>query len=142
MAISYKDSIRNARMDLVSTDLDTGAGAPILRIYDGTRPANGGTATNVLAELTMSDPSVAAGASGGVLTFDNITSETNAPYAGTNTATWFRLFRTDGTTIVADGSVGATGSGADLELDSTSITQTQTVSVSTFTITEGNDYNP
>lgn len=139
MAIAYEAAaLRDARMDAISTRIDGGTGAGLLRIYDGTRPATGGTATNLLAELTFSDPSVAAAAVNGVLTFDSITAESSAPFAGTNQATWFRIVQSDGTTFVADGDVGVTGSGADLILDSTSITQGQTVSVSSFTITEGN----
>lgn len=104
----------------------------LLRIYDGTRPATGGTATTLLAELTC-NATFAPAASGGVLTLNAITQDSSANATGT--ATWFRI-TTSGGTFVLDGSVGTTGS--DLNLTTTSIVATQPVSVTSFTITEGN----
>ena len=130
MAIAYAASIRNARLDAITT----GAGASaLLRIYDGTRPATGGTATTLLAELTC-NATFAPAASGGVLTLNSITQDASANATGT--ATWFRIVKADGTTHVLDGNVGTSGS--DLNLTSTSIVSTQPVSVTSFTITEGN----
>jgi hypothetical protein len=130
MAIAYSTAIRNARMDAITT----GAGASaLLRIYDGTRPATGGTATTLLAELTC-NATFAPAASGGVLTLNSITQDSSANATGT--ATWFRIVKSDGTTHVLDGSVGTSGS--DLNLTTTSIVATQPVSVSSFVLTEGN----
>ena len=123
-------SIRNVMLDAITTRAGNGA---LLRLYDGTRPATGGTATNLLAELVCGTPFAAAAASG-VLTLNSITTDASANNTGT--ATWFRIVKADGTTFVMDGSVGT--SGADLNLTSTSIVATQPVAVSTFTITEGN----
>jgi len=103
-----------------------------IRIYDGTRPATGGTATTLLAELPCS-ATFAPAASGGVLTLNAITSDTSAD--ATATATWFRIL-TSGNTAVIDGSVGT--SGADLNLNTTSIVAGATVAISSFTITAGN----
>ena len=113
---------------------DQGA-RPLLRIYDGTKPATGGAATTLLAELTCGSP-FAAGAAAGVLTLGSITQDSSANATGT--ATWFRIVKSDGTTHVLDGTVTATGGGGDLELVSTSITATQPVQVTSFTITEAN----
>ena len=123
-------SIRNVMLDAITT---RAGNAALLRIYDGTRPATGGTATNLLAELVCGTPFAAAAASA-VLTLNSITTDASANNTGT--ATWFRIVKADGTTFVMDGSVGT--SGADLNLTSTSIVATQPVAVSAFTITEGN----
>lgn len=130
MALAYSSTIRNAMLDVITTA--AGASA-LLRIYDGSRPATGGTATTLLAELTC-NATFAPGASGGVLTLNAITQDSSANATGT--ATWFRIVKSDGTTFVLDGSVGTSGS--DLNLTTTSIVSTQPVSVSSFVITEGN----
>lgn len=133
MALGYAAALRNAQLDQITTRMDGGTGAGLLRIYDGTRPATGGTATTLLAELTLSDPSAAA-ASGGVLTFNAITADASANATGT--ATWFRIVQSDGTTHVMDGNVGTSGS--DLNFNTTSIVAGAQVSVTSFTITAGN----
>lgn len=130
MALAYSTTLRNAMLDAITT---AAGNAALLRIYDGSRPATGGTATTLLAELTCGTP-FAASASGGVLTLGSITQDSSANATGT--ATWFRIVKSDGTTHVLDGSVGTSGS--DLNLTTTSITSTQPVSVTSFTITEGN----
>lgn len=60
MALAFATTLRNAMLDEIKTALDAGAGAALIRIYDGTRPATGGTATTLLAELTCTDPSAGA----------------------------------------------------------------------------------
>jgi hypothetical protein len=104
----------------------------LLRIYDGTRPATGGAATTLLAELTC-NATFAPAASGGTLTLNAITQDSSANATGT--ATWFRI-TTSGGTAVIDGNVGTSGS--DLNLTTTAIVSGQPVSVSSFVITEGN----
>lgn len=104
-----------------------------LRIYDGTQPAHGGDAlsgNNLLAELTMGADAFPAAANG-QLAANAITQDSSADASGT--ATWFRLFKSDGTTVLCDGSVGT--SGCDLNLNSVSIVAGGTVSVTSFTIT-------
>ena len=130
MALAYDSSIRNAMLDAITTR--AGASA-LLRIYDGTRPATGGTATTLLAELTC-NATFAPAAAGGVLTLNAITQDSSANATGT--ATWFRIVQSNGTTFVLDGNVGTSGS--DLNLTTTSIVSGQPVSVTSFVITEGN----
>lgn len=132
MALAYTTTLRNSRLDAITTAVDGGAGAGLLRIYDGSRPASGGAATTLLATLTFSDPSFGA-ASSGALTASAITQDSSADATGT--ATWFRVVTSAGTFII-DGSVGASGS--DLNLTTTSIITGQPVSISSFVITEGN----
>lgn len=132
MALGFATALRNARLDQITAKIDAGVGAGLLRIYDGTRPATGGAATTLLAELTFSDPSAAAAAAG-VLTFSAITKDSSANAPGT--ATWARIVDSAGT-FVMDCSVGT--SGADINLNSTSISVGQEVSITSATITEGN----
>lgn len=130
MALAYSTAVRNAKQDAITT---AAGNAALLRIYDGTRPATGGTATTLLAELTCGTP-FAAGAASGVLTLGAITQDASANNSGT--ATWFRIVKSDGTTHVMDGNVGTSGS--DLNLTTTTIASGQPVSVTSFVITEGN----
>lgn len=131
MAIAYEaGTLRDAMMDAITTHAGNAA---LLRIYDGSRPATGGAATTLLAELTCGTP-FAAPAVNGVLTLGAITQDASANATGT--ATWFRIVKADGTTHVLDGNVGTSGS--DLNLTTTSIVIAQPVSVTSFVLTEGN----
>ena len=132
MALAFPAAIRNGWLDAINTALNAGAGAALIRIYDGTRPATGGAATTLLAELTCSDPAAPAAAAG-VLTFSAITQDASANATGT--ATWFRMVDS-AAGFVMDGNVGTTGS--DLNLTTTSIVATQPVSISSATITAPN----
>lgn len=119
----------NAEANALADLLDGG----YLRIYDGTQPADANTAITtqvLLAELQFSSPSE-SDITAGVITFDTITDETSAPASGT--ATWYRCLKSDGTTVVMDGSVGT--SGANLNLSSVAITVGSAVSVTSFTHT-------
>jgi len=138
MAISYDNTLRNARLDEITSRAGTSA---LLRIYNGTRPPNGGTEGTLLAQLTCDATAFAPAASAGVLTANSITSANAEAGIGTQTATWFRVYASDATTIVMDGSVSTVAAGTgDLQIDSTSITAGQSVAVDTFIITEGNDF--
>lgn len=130
MTLALDSSIRNGMLDQITTR--AGASA-LLRIYSGSRPATGGTATTLLAELTC-NATFAPSATGGVLTLNSITADGSANATGT--ATWFRIVQSGGSTFVLDGSVGTSGS--DLNLNSTSIVSGGTVSVTSFTITAPN----
>lgn len=125
-------AVRNSMLDQIKTAVDAGAGAGLLRIYDGTRPATGGAATTLLAELTFTDPSAGAAAAG-VLTFSAITADASANATGT--ASWCRVVDSTGT-FVFDGNVGTATS--DFILNTVSITIAQQVSCSSATITDGN----
>ena len=108
-----------------------------LRIYDGSQPSSANTAIStqiMLAELTFNTPAFGS-SSGGILTANAINSAI-AIYTGT--ATWFRAFKSDGTTAIVDGSVDT--SAANLILGTTSITVGLTVSVTSFTHTIAKSY--
>ena len=128
MASGMSTTLRNARLDAITTAVGASG---LIKVYDGTRPATGGTATTLLATLTCSSTFAAAAASG-VLTLNAVTS--NAAVA-TSTATWARI-TTSGGTFVCDVSVGT--SAADLILNTTSIVSGANVAVTSGTFTEGN----
>lgn len=130
MALAFSTALRNARLDAISTAVGS---AGLWNIYDGTRPATGGTATTLLAQLTCGSP-FAPSAGSGILTLNNVTADSSANASGT--ATWARI-TTSGGTAVVDMNVGTSGS--DLNLTTTTIVATQPVSINNgATITEGN----
>lgn len=132
MTLGLVTASRNAQLDDVRTRIDAGAGAGLLRVYDGSRPATGGAATTLLAELTFTDPS-AGSAAAGALTFSAITADPSANASGT--ATWARMVDSTGA-FVADGSVGTAA--ADYILNTTTITAGVQVSCTSFVLTAGN----
>lgn len=127
----------SAEADAFSDLLDNG----YLRIYDSTggtgQPATVDTAIGsqvLLAELRFS-ATASPSAVNGVITFSAITSDSSANATGT--ATWFRTFKSDGTTAVWDGTVSTAG--ATLNLNSTAISSGAQVDVTslTFTVNKG-----
>lgn len=128
MTTGYVTSLRNAQLDAITTAVGS---AGKLQIYDGTRPATGGTATTKLAEFTLGSPFAAAASSASL----SPTLPSNVTGLAAGTATWFRI-TTSGGTAVIDGSVGT--SGADLNLNTTTISVGVTVSVTSFSIARGN----
>jgi hypothetical protein len=119
----------NAQANTVITNLANGW----CRIYSGTQPATADTAISsqvLLAELRYA-ATAAPAPSNGLITFNAMTADSSANNTGT--ATWFRSFASDGTTVVMDGNVGATGSTSNLELNSTGITAGANVAISSAT---------
>lgn len=130
MALGYSVTLRNNMLDEITALAGTNAK---LLIYSGTRPATGGAATTLLAQLTCDATAFAAAASSGTLTLNAIVQDSSADASGT--ASWFRI-TSSADVHVLDGNVGTSGS--DLNLTTTLITATQPVSITSFVITEGN----
>ena len=129
MTIGMVAACRNGRNDAITTQVGASA---LIKLFDGTRPATGGTATNLLVTLPCSATFAPASAAG-VLTLNAITS---ANVTGANaTCTWGTV-TTSGSTRVFDFSVGT--SGADLNMSSVSFVTGGNVAISSFTITDGN----
>lgn len=128
MAAGYATTLRNAQLDEITTAVGN---AGKLAIYDGTRPATGGSTTTKLAEFTLGSP-FAPSAASAVLS-PTLPSNTTGLAAGT--ATWFRI-TTSGGSFVIDGSAGTEG--ADLILNTATISIGLTCAVAAFTITRGN----
>lgn len=102
----------------------------IMRIYSGPQPADAlsgvGMDNVLLASVTLSTPAFSS-VQYGVMTANAIT-----PGVATDsgTASWFRIYKADGTAVVMDGSVGTTGS--NLVLSSTTITTGVTIEITSF----------
>lgn len=130
MAIQLSTAARTAMAAAIETE--AGASAK-LKLFTGAVPANC-TAADPSGELiTISLPSDWATQSNGQLLKNGTWSGTASAGSGATPAS-FRLYKSDGSTCVTQGSAGI-GSG-DLQVDGT-ITSGQTVTVSTFTLTIG-----
>ncbi|MEN6642573.1 MAG: hypothetical protein ABFE08_09015 [Armatimonadia bacterium] len=132
MAAKYSVAVRNAMGDALTAQA---AGSALLRVYDNTSsvPADcaAGNGTNVLlAELTC-NATFAPAASAGVVTLNAITNDSSANASGT--LSYWRLYKADGTTCVAQGSAGSTGQ--DINFGVTAFVAGATIAVSGLTIT-------
>jgi hypothetical protein len=120
----------SAAADALLAQLNTG----YLRIYQGVQPATADTALSgqvLLAELRFGATAFGAAANG-VANANALTADAAAN--ATDTATWFRALKSDGTSVVFDGSVGTAT--ADLILNTTAIVTNAQVSVTAFTYTQ------
>ena len=133
MALGFSATLRNNIADAILADIDAGASAATLKIYDGTQPATGGAATNLLATFTLTDPAGTVSANVHTLDLDPDLSTT---WSGSGTATWFRIETGTAAAQVIDGTVGT--SGTDLILSSVAADGVSTVTLETGTITVGN----
>ena len=134
MALSFPTALRNARADAITTfAATTPTAAPVkIRFYTTPRPASANaTATGtLLAELTASTNIFAGSASQGAISVNSFTSQ-NA--VSTNTAAWFRIVKSDGTTVIMDGTLNA-----DMAVSTTAFTAGSAIAFISMTITEGN----
>jgi hypothetical protein len=129
--LKYSNGTRHSQNEGLITY--AGSGAKI-SIYQGTQPANANTAISTQILLVTCTLAGAFGTdTDGTLTLGTVNPGTAV---ATGTAQFFRIFKSDGTTVVMDGSVGT--SGADMNLDNTSINITQTVDITGGTIIRNN----
>lgn len=133
MATRIPNAVRSAACDAVVDRLDLGAGAAEIEVRTGGQPASANDAAtgSVLVTFTLADPAF-GGAANGVATLLGVPITTVGTGAGA--AGWFRAMDSDGNTVL-DGSVGATGSGAQLELNTTTISVGADVSITAGTVT-------
>lgn len=125
MATDRKNTIANQFLDLYDSIAPAGS---LLQIRSGAAPgAEVGATGTLLAEITLPATPWAA-ASGGSKSAQGLW-QVNA--VGSGTAGHFRLTDSGGACI-EEGSVGVTGSGADLELQNTSINAGQQVTVTSW----------
>lgn len=119
---------RNVELNALAALMNSGT----LAIYTGTQPATPESAVTgtLLGTLTLNATAFGA-ASGGVITANAITGDTTADATGT--AGYFRIWKSDGTTAVLDGTVGT--SGADLNLNSVAIQAGADIEITSLTIT-------
>lgn len=131
MAVEFIISVAsaNAALDALCALLNGGK----LRIYDGTKPDSPDdaiTTQNLLAEIGIGNPAFGA-ADAGVATANALTKDSDADATGT--ASWYRAFKSDGTTAVCDGTVGT--SGCDMNMNSVEIQEHAEVSITSWTLT-------
>lgn len=119
MAVIYRTSLKNTRMQAVVTDI--GATGKLVI----------GTAGMASTLATLSLSATAGTVSGGILTFNAITSATAT---GTGTAAEAKI--TDGTNDIVTGLTVST-SGANINLSSVGINTGDTVAITSGTITHG-----
>lgn len=132
MTIKLSTTIRTNRASQLNTDIGTSA---ILKTYNGSRPANVGTAITsqtVLSSHACSSSAFGA-ASGAVLTANAIADATVGASISALTPNFFRIFKSDGTTACVDGDVGT-----ELVLSgATTLSTGDTVHVASLVITMG-----
>lgn len=129
--LQYSNGTRDAQQQGLITYAGSGC---TINIYSGTQPANANTALTtqtMLVQLVISGPFGTD--SNGTLTFNTVT---NGVAVASGTASFFRIFKSDGTTVVMDGSVGT--SNADLVLNTTTIATSNIVAITSGTIVRGN----
>lgn len=105
-----------------------------LRVFDGTQPLDADAPLDgqvLLAELRFGAAAFGP-AQDGVATARMITADADA--SATGEATWFRALRSDGSTVVWDGSIDPTS--GDIVLDSALIQVHALVSVMALTFTQ------
>ena len=132
MAVQYRVTTRNNRLDEITTD--AGATA-FLQFWDGALPATPITAPagTLLASCAMSNP-IAPAASAGLLTMSAITSDTDANASGTPTFCRIATNETGTTTGVVQ--MTSQIAGGDVSIDA-AIVVTGTVAVTALSITDG-----
>lgn len=130
MALQYSTAARNGRGDAIATAVGN---AGLLRIYTGAAPADCVTAASgtKLSEHTLASP-FAPATSGGV---QSPTLPANVNALASGTAGYWRVYKSDGTTCVIQGSVGT--SGADLNLNTLTIASGGPVQINSWVFTEG-----
>jgi hypothetical protein len=117
----------NLALDAALNTLNSG----FLDLYDGAQPATPDVAVSAqvkLAHMPLGATAFGASASG-VKTANAITNGTGL---AVSTATWFRAYKSDGTTAVIDGSAGTAAT--DLVLNDAAITVGGTVQVTGWTV--------
>ena len=134
MAVQLSVAVRNARLDVIETNIGTSA---VLRIRSGAPPATCATADSgtLLAEMSLPSSWMADAASGSKA-ISGTWQDLSANAAGT--AGHFRISDSGGTVCGIQGTITATGGGGDMTLDNTSIASGQQVTITSFTLTDAN----
>lgn len=134
MTMQYSVAVRNARLDAVETTIGLG---PLLQVRTGAPPVNCAAADSgtVLATVNLPSDWMLA-ASGGSKAKSGTWQDLSADAAGT--AGHFRIKDAGNTTCHMQGSVGMSGSGADMIVDNTNFATGQVFTVASFTLNAGN----
>ena len=133
MAIQLSVAARNGRLNAIETEL---GGTAVLKMFSGAQPANCAAAnsgTELWTETLPADVFDPAG-SGQMVKATGTWSAVGI--GGGGVIAHFRLYKSNGTTCVMQGSVGI-GTG-DLQLDNTTIADGQVATVTAFTLNDAN----
>ena len=129
--LKYSNGTRDAQQQ--GLIVYAGSGAKI-HLYTGTQPANANTALSGNTLLATLDVTGGFGTdSNGTITVSAIG---NTTAVATGTATFFRITKSDNSTVVMDGSVGT--SDADMIFNTVSFVTGDIVSISSGTIIRNN----
>lgn len=129
--LKYSNGTRDAQQQGLITYAGSGC---LINLYNGTQPANANTAISTQTLLVTLTISGSFGTdSNGTLTLGSVS---NGTAVASGNADFFRIFKSDGTTVVMDGSVGT--SGADMNLNTTAVNSGQVVSITAGTIIRAN----
>lgn len=133
MAMTLTSTAADAMLTALGTQCNSGR----INIYMGTPPANASAATTgatLLATATFGNPAfsttISTSGNNRVMAAEAITADTAADASGP--ASFFRALRSDGTTVLYQGSVGTSAS--DMIMPSTDIIVGGNVSVSSLSI--------
>ena len=134
MTIQLSVLCRDARLNAIETYGGTDA---VLKLWTGAQPATPETADSgtLVAAMTLPSDWMAA-ASSASKAKAGTWEDTSADNPGT--VGHFRLYKSDGSTVIMQGSVTITGSGGDMTLDNNVVVAGQSISITTFALTGGN----
>lgn len=126
--VRVKNTVAAAMLTALLNAIDGGAGAGLVRFYNGSQPSDAeGAATTLVATLTCADP--AGVVSGDTLTFSGISDDISADVA--TTITWARIVDSNGNTIF---DCDVSTSGATINLSSVTTAVGDLVRITSFTI--------
>jgi len=126
--VKFESNLASTMAQAIIAAIASGtAGYPKLQIYDGNKPSSIGAPItgNLLAQIQLTNQ-VGIEANG-VISFDPMVDEPNAPAAGT--PTWARLLDRDGNDVIHMTASGSGGAG-EVQVTPSNINQGQSVSVS------------
>lgn len=131
MTLEYSNATRHAQNEGLIAYAGSNA---LFNLYNGVQPVNADTAiTTQTLLVSMPVVGVFGTDTNGTLTLSSVT-QTNA--VATGAATFFRIFKSDGVSVIMDGSVAT--SSADLILNTVDIFTGQSVNITAGTIIRGN----
>ncbi len=135
MSINYNTTLKNSRLNLVTTAIDAGGASNpgYLEISDGVSYSG----AHMLVQIFFADPATGSfgAASAGVITANS--TPLSATAANTGTASTAEVFAHGGTVIIGSPDLTVGTSGSDINLSSTSIVSGQSVTITAASITHG-----
>lgn len=115
MTLSISVALNDARLQGTLDFLNVGTGVARLRLYDGTRPANGGTPTTLLVEIPLDDPA------GAITAHTLVLAASTLPLVATSgVATWGRMVNGNGDHAF-DATVTDTAGSGEIKIPSTTL---------------------